>query len=109
MCEHTVLKYSNCNEAHKANSSECTVFKALKSEDNKLTLSYSVFCQYLLELVYLIKKSRWVYIEYTQHYIDWSLYEPKKCDLKAHYTKSAFINIASKTRLWKLITHDQLS
>ena len=31
MCEHTVLKCSNCNEAHKANSSECTVFKALKS------------------------------------------------------------------------------
>ena len=31
MCEHTVLKYSNCNEAHKVNSSECAVFKALKS------------------------------------------------------------------------------
>ena len=31
ICEHTVLKCSNCNEAHKANSSECTVFKALKS------------------------------------------------------------------------------
>ena len=31
MCEHTVLKCSNCNDAHKANSSECAVFKALKS------------------------------------------------------------------------------
>ena len=31
MREHTVLKYSNCNKAHKANSSECAVFKALKS------------------------------------------------------------------------------
>ena len=30
ICEHTVLKCSNCNEAHKANSSECAVFKALK-------------------------------------------------------------------------------
>ena len=30
MCKHTVLKCSNCNEAHKANSSECTVLQALK-------------------------------------------------------------------------------
>ena len=31
MYKYTVLKCNNCNEAHKANSSECTVFKALKS------------------------------------------------------------------------------
>ena len=31
MCEHTVLKCNNCNEVHRVNSSECAVFKALKS------------------------------------------------------------------------------
>ena len=36
MCEHTVLKCSNCNEAHKANSSECAVFKALKSHSSSI-------------------------------------------------------------------------
>ena len=30
MCEYIVLKYSNCNEAHKANSLKCLMFKALK-------------------------------------------------------------------------------
>ena len=67
--------------------------------DYELTSSCSVFCQYLLELVYLIEKSRWVHVEYTQHYIDQSLYESKKRDLEAHYTWPASINIASKTRL----------
>ena len=36
ICEHTVLKCSNCNEAHKANSSECAVFKALKSHSSSI-------------------------------------------------------------------------
>ena len=63
--------------------------------DNELKPSRGVFCEYLLELVHLIEKSRWVHVEYIQHHIDRSLYEPK-CDLEAHYTWPAFINIASK-------------
>ena len=90
----------------------------VNEKDNELTSSCSVCCQYLLRLVHLIKKSRWVHIEYTQHYIDWSLYESKTMWLKsslhivslyiyclknatskAHYTWLVSINIASKHNL----------
>ena len=36
MCEHTVLKCSNCNEAHKVNSLKCAVFKALKLHSSSI-------------------------------------------------------------------------
>ena len=36
ICEHTLLKCSNCNEAHKVNISECAVFKALKSHSSSI-------------------------------------------------------------------------
>ena len=63
--------------------SEKTKNKRVSVRDNKLIPSCDVFCQYLLGLVYLIEKSRWVHVEYTQHYIDRSLYEPKKTWLKS--------------------------
>ena len=34
LCGHTVIKCSNCKEAHRADSASCAVFKALKSHSS---------------------------------------------------------------------------
>ena len=100
----------------------------VNEKDNELTSSCSVCCQYLLRLVHLIKKSRWVHIEYTQHYIDWSLYESKtmwlksslhivslyiyclkKCNFKSSLHMISLHKYCLKTQSQKLITHNQPS